>query len=62
MSEDWGDDLLRDLPMEIWTESDIGQALLQLARERRCKYTRLNSTFGRFDPIDQDTSAEVDAR
>jgi hypothetical protein len=53
VSEHWGDDLLRDLPIEIWTESDIGQALLQLAREGRCKYTRLNSTFGRFETIDR---------
>ena len=36
---------------EIWLEGDIGQALLQLAKEERCKYTRLNSTLGRFEPI-----------
>lgn len=45
-------DLLNDLPVEIWTESDIGQLMLQLAREGRCRHIRLNSTLGRFEKIE----------
>lgn len=51
MRGDIAEDLLRDLPVEIWLEGDIGQTLLKLAEEGRCKYTRLNSTLGRFEPI-----------
>lgn len=43
--------LLARLPLEIWTECDDGQALLQLVREGRCRYTRLNSTLGHFERI-----------
>jgi hypothetical protein len=57
---DDSDDLLRDLPIEIWTESDVGQSLLQLAREGKCKYTRLNSTFGRFEKIEHGHELQVD--
>jgi hypothetical protein len=44
--------LIARLPLEMWTESDEGQALLHLAKEGRVRYTRLNSTFGRFDRVD----------
>lgn len=43
------DELLSTLPVEIWTESDMGQRLLQLSREGHCTYTRMNSTLGRFE-------------
>lgn len=45
------EDLLRDLPIEVWTEGDIGRTLLQLAKNGRCKYTRLNTTLGRFEAV-----------
>lgn len=48
---DLDEDLLRDLPVEVWTESDVGQALLALAKAGRCKYTRLNATLGRFERL-----------
>ena len=48
------EDLLRDLPTEVWTESNIGQSLLQLAREGKCRHIRLNATLGRFEPIKGD--------
>lgn len=51
---DIDEDLLRDLPVEIWLESDVGQSLLALAREGKCKYTRMNATLGRFDRIESD--------
>ncbi len=44
--------LLAKLPLEIWTECDDGQALLQLAREGRCRHIRMNATLGRFEKID----------
>lgn len=43
--------LLASLPRELWTESEDGQALLYLANHGECKYTRMNATLGRFDPI-----------
>lgn len=49
MIDDLEEDLLRELPIEIWTESDIGQTLLDMAHRGLCRYTRLNSTLGRFE-------------
>lgn len=43
------EDLIRELPIEIWLESDVGQELLKAAKEGKCRYVRLNSTLGRFE-------------
>lgn len=51
--------LLRSLPREIWMESDDGQMLFALARDGHCKYTRMNSTLGRFEHL---AKAGIDER
>lgn len=48
---DRANELLAQMPLTIWTESEDGQICLQMARDGLCTYTRWNATLGRFEPL-----------